>query len=211
MSCDGAPVERLLDLPVRPLISVFLPERLELIKGPPALRRAHLDQLVAAALAGADRDPPRVLASARPAQRAAGSDPRRAQRPDGAVGLGQRAGGGGRWRCRPTAPVPSALLTEPFPARARSARPRGNAHPRVQAEVARRAARRSSSPSSPRAWTATSSAASPATAPIATSSRSCATAASCASTARRASSASRCSPCCSPSAPCSAPSGARRR
>ncbi len=48
MSCDGAPVERLLDVPVRPLISVFLPERLELLKGPPAVRRAHLDQFVAA-------------------------------------------------------------------------------------------------------------------------------------------------------------------
>src|SRR5581483_11039075 len=47
-TCDGAPVERLLDLPVRPLISVFLPERLELLKGPPAVRRAHLDQFVAA-------------------------------------------------------------------------------------------------------------------------------------------------------------------
>lgn len=48
MSCDGATVERLLDVPVRPLISVFLPERLDLLKGPPALRRAHLDQVVAA-------------------------------------------------------------------------------------------------------------------------------------------------------------------
>jgi DNA replication and repair protein RecF len=45
---DGAPVERLLDAPERPLVSVFLPDRLELIKGAPALRRAHLDQLVAA-------------------------------------------------------------------------------------------------------------------------------------------------------------------
>src|SRR5918992_2079866 len=33
----------------RPLVSVFLPDRLELVKGAPALRRAHLDQLVAAA------------------------------------------------------------------------------------------------------------------------------------------------------------------
>jgi DNA replication and repair protein RecF len=48
MTCDGAPVERLLDVPVRPLVSVFMPERLELIKGPPASRRAHLDQLLAA-------------------------------------------------------------------------------------------------------------------------------------------------------------------
>ncbi|MGO9488952.1 MAG: DNA replication/repair protein RecF [Solirubrobacteraceae bacterium] len=65
MSCDGAPVERLLDLPVRPLISVFLPERLELLKGPPAIRRAHLDQVVAAlwpARAEARREYSRVLA-----------------------------------------------------------------------------------------------------------------------------------------------------
>src|SRR5215211_5131912 len=48
LKVDGAPVERLLDAPVRPLVSVFLPDRLELVKGPPALRRAHLDQLVAA-------------------------------------------------------------------------------------------------------------------------------------------------------------------
>jgi DNA replication and repair protein RecF len=48
MRADGAPVERLLDVESRPLVSVFLPDRLELIKGPPALRRAHLDRLVAA-------------------------------------------------------------------------------------------------------------------------------------------------------------------
>jgi DNA replication and repair protein RecF len=45
---DGAPVERLIDAAVRPLVSVFLPDRLELVKGPPALRRSHLDALVAA-------------------------------------------------------------------------------------------------------------------------------------------------------------------
>jgi DNA replication and repair protein RecF len=45
---DGAQVERLSDSPARPLVSVFLPDRLELVKGPPALRRAHLDQVVAA-------------------------------------------------------------------------------------------------------------------------------------------------------------------
>ena len=48
MSVDGAPVERLLDHDQRPLVGVFLPDRLELIKGVPALRRAHLDQLVVA-------------------------------------------------------------------------------------------------------------------------------------------------------------------
>jgi DNA replication and repair protein RecF len=48
MRVDGAPVERLLDVATRPLVSVFLPDRLELIKGTPALRRAHVDQFVAA-------------------------------------------------------------------------------------------------------------------------------------------------------------------
>lgn len=43
---DDALVERLVDHPARPLVSVFLPDRLELVKGPPALRRAHLDQVV---------------------------------------------------------------------------------------------------------------------------------------------------------------------
>lgn len=48
MTADGAPVERLLDVEIRPLVSVFMPDRLELLKGPPAVRRAHLDQVVAA-------------------------------------------------------------------------------------------------------------------------------------------------------------------
>ncbi len=48
MTADGAPVERLLDVAQRPLISVFDPDRLELIKGAPSVRRAHLDQFVAA-------------------------------------------------------------------------------------------------------------------------------------------------------------------
>ncbi len=45
---DGAAVERLTDVATRPLVSVFLPDRLELVTGAPALRRAHLDQVVAA-------------------------------------------------------------------------------------------------------------------------------------------------------------------
>ncbi len=64
-TADGAPVERLLDVPFRPLVTVFLPDRLELIKGPPALRRAHLDQLVTGlwpARAGARRAYAQALA-----------------------------------------------------------------------------------------------------------------------------------------------------
>jgi DNA replication and repair protein RecF len=65
MTADGAEVERLLDVPNRPLLSVFLPDRLELLKGPPALRRAHLDQLIAGiwpARAQTRREYSRVLA-----------------------------------------------------------------------------------------------------------------------------------------------------
>jgi DNA replication and repair protein RecF len=65
MSSDGAPVERLLDIEDRPLLSVFLPDRLELLKGSPALRRAHLDQVVSAVWplrAGVRREYAQVLA-----------------------------------------------------------------------------------------------------------------------------------------------------
>jgi len=48
LRADGAAVERLTDVASRPLVSVFLPDRLELVTGAPALRRAHLDQVVAA-------------------------------------------------------------------------------------------------------------------------------------------------------------------
>jgi DNA replication and repair protein RecF len=45
---DGAAVATLAPSDARPLVSVFLPERLELVKGAPSARRAHLDQVVAA-------------------------------------------------------------------------------------------------------------------------------------------------------------------
>ena len=44
---DGTALQRGTE-PPRPLAAVFLPDRLDLVKGAPALRRAHLDQLVAA-------------------------------------------------------------------------------------------------------------------------------------------------------------------
>lgn len=48
LQADGVTVERLVDVEMRPLICVFMPDRLELVKGPPALRRSHVDQVVAA-------------------------------------------------------------------------------------------------------------------------------------------------------------------
>src|ERR671936_818163 len=43
---DDAQVDRPAAATVRPLLGVFMPDRLDLIKGAPALRRAHLDQVV---------------------------------------------------------------------------------------------------------------------------------------------------------------------
>jgi DNA replication and repair protein RecF len=62
---DGAPVDRLTDSEARPLVAVFLPDRLELVLGAPALRRAHVDQVVAAlwpARAGTRREYSAALA-----------------------------------------------------------------------------------------------------------------------------------------------------
>jgi DNA replication and repair protein RecF len=48
ITVDAQNVERLSEHPARPLVCVFLPDRLELIKGAPTLRRSHLDQFVTA-------------------------------------------------------------------------------------------------------------------------------------------------------------------
>jgi DNA replication and repair protein RecF len=45
---DGARIDRATDLDTRPLVCVFAPDRLELIKGAAGVRRAHLDEVVAA-------------------------------------------------------------------------------------------------------------------------------------------------------------------
>lgn len=45
---DGAKVESLEDFDWRPRTAVFMPDRLELVKGAPGVRRGHLDQFVAA-------------------------------------------------------------------------------------------------------------------------------------------------------------------
>jgi DNA replication and repair protein RecF len=48
MRVDGVAVDRLADAPARPLAAVFVPDRLELVKAGPSVRRAHVDQVVAA-------------------------------------------------------------------------------------------------------------------------------------------------------------------
>ena len=74
-------MDSLAALDARPLVSVFLPERLELVKGAPAARRAHLDQVVAALWPARAGDARRLLPGARAAQRAARPDPRGASGP----------------------------------------------------------------------------------------------------------------------------------
>jgi DNA replication and repair protein RecF len=48
MKLDGARVERPAEVDVRPLVCVFAPDRLELVKAAAGARRAHLDEVVAA-------------------------------------------------------------------------------------------------------------------------------------------------------------------
>ncbi len=45
---DGAPIDRSVAIEHRPMVTVFSPDRLEIVKGPPATRRAHLDSWIAA-------------------------------------------------------------------------------------------------------------------------------------------------------------------
>ncbi len=45
---DGARIEQSEAMSHRPMVTVFSPDRLELVKGPPAGRRAHIDSFVAA-------------------------------------------------------------------------------------------------------------------------------------------------------------------
>ena len=209
MGSDGAPVERLLDVETRPLLSVFVPDRLELLKGPPSVRRSHLDQFVAAVWPARAAD--RLAYSRVLAQRNAligGIRAGRASRATISTWDRQLARQAVLLREHRAGAV--ALLAEPFAERASQLGLTGVAsldyRPRSRA-----ATRRSSSPSCRRACRVTWSVASPHTGPTATSWPCCATGASCACTAPRASSAWPCSRCCSPSARCSRANAAARR
>ena len=207
---DGAPVERLTDSEARPLVSVFLPDRLELVSGAPALRRGHLDQVIAAlwpARAGTRRAYAAALAqrNALVANVRAGRASH-ASLPAWDAELARHGLALMRDRAELVERLRAALR------RARGgARPRRGSSRRLSPALSRAARSRSSRPSSRSARRRTSSAASPATDRTATSWRSGARSATCARTARAASSASRCSRCCSPSARSSPPAAATRR
>ena len=172
---DGSAVDSLSTTEARPLVSVFMPERLELVKGAPAGRRAHLDQVVAALWPA--RGQTRADYSRALAQRNAllGADPGRCVWAGSARRVGCRAGasgdradggspGGGR--------RPGGALRGPR----RGAGPSGAGGAALPTALARRATRASSRPSWPSAAVPTSSGASPPTVRTATSCSSCSTA-----------------------------------
>ena len=132
--------------------SVFLPDRLELVKGAPALRRAHLDQLVTALWPARADDALRLLPRARAAQRAGrriragAARPEPARQWDAELARARRRADG-RPRARRSssvAPRFAERARRPRPARSRASsryRPRsqGRATPRASArELAER-------------------------------------------------------------------------
>jgi DNA replication and repair protein RecF len=206
LKADDAPVERLTDSDARPLVAVFLPDRLDLVLGAPALRRSHLDQVVAAlwpARAATRREYSAALAQ-RNALIAAvrGGRSGRGSLPAWDASLARH----GIALMQDRAEVVERLR-ERFASHAAALGLEGGVEMAYRPRS--RAARRTSWPqSSPSGSTATLGGASRATAPTATSCRCGATAASCARTARAARSASGSWRSCSPSARSWPPSAA---
>ena len=165
---DGAAVEGA-SPQTRPAVVVFLPDRLELVKGAPSLRRGAPRPAGGRPVAGARGDALGLLARARPAQRAGGAHPRRRSLAGRARRLGRRAGAprgradvrppGGRRGARPGLRGDGA--------RAGAARAGGAGLPPA---LAGRPTPRASRPSWPTAAPPTWTAASPRTGPTATTS-----------------------------------------
>ena len=211
MRADGAPVERLTDVTARPLVSVFLPDRLELITGAPALRRAHLDQVVAALRPARAGDPPGLHAPRSPSAtrwwpRSAPAAPGAARSRPGTRELARH----GIALMADRADVVDQLrprFAEHAEGLGLSAEPDVVYRPRSKAATEEELAAELAE----RAGVATWSAASRGTGRTATTSSSAATAVSCAPTAPAASSGSGCSRSCSRSARRSPSPAAPRR
>ncbi len=198
LRADGVAVERLTDVEPRPLVCVFAPDRLELVKGAPTLRRAHLDALVAAVWPG--RAQTRHSYARALAQRNAllGRIRAGAATRDALVAWDSELARHGI-ALRDDRAAAVALVNAGFADRADALGLYGDVEltyrPRTRAATAT---------DSPPSWRSASRpiwiAASPVTGPTATIWRSGSAGASCASTDRRASSASACWRCCWPSA-----------
>ena len=170
MQADGANVERLIDVQPRPLLCVFLPDRLELVKGPPALRRSHVDQVVAAMWPARVGDAARLRPGARAAQRPARAGAQRARRRASSLPAWDAELARHGIALRDDRAAAIDLLAAALRRDRRGARP---GRRRASCATGRGRAprrRRASPPSSPSAPRPTSSAASPATARTATTS-----------------------------------------
>ena len=191
---NGAPLRSAEQLRGEVATLVFTPDRLAVVKGGPAARRAYFDRTLGAA-------------AARPAPC------RSSTRPPSASGT--RRCGGSRSASRRATRSRRGRSRWRRSARSSSRRARGDRAARAGASPSGRRARprrrrRSTTPASRpprrrsrRGSSATSSAASPGSARTSTTSRSAPATATCGPSARRASSASRCSRCCSPRPRCS--------
>ena len=93
---DGNPADPATLARSRPPVAVFSPDRLTLVKGPPAERRAHLDGFVAARWPSRGGAAPALRPGAGPAQRAARPGRRRRRRRRRARRLGRDARRGRR-------------------------------------------------------------------------------------------------------------------
>ena len=134
---DGSPADPATLARHRPPVAVFAPDRLSLVKGPPAERRAHLDGFVAARWPVAGRAAPALRPGARAAQRAARADRGglRQPRPSSTSGTPALA--------EAAAPLVAARaeavaeLAAPLRRRRGGARARGRRHARLRAARAR--------------------------------------------------------------------------
>ena len=177
-----------------------LPDRLELVKGPPAVRRAHLDQLVARAVARARGGAPALRPGAGAAKRAAVAGPRRSRVAGVARRLGLRARRGGHRADRRARATRSTCSPRGSPSSAAALGLEGESRAALRAAQRRRERRRARRRAARAPRLRRPARAHDPRARTSTSSRSRSTTAPCGATARRASSARRCSRCCSASA-----------
>ena len=119
MTADGAPVERLLDVESRPLVSVFLPDRLELAQGRRPRCAAHTSTR-SSPRSGRRAPTTRREYSRVLAQRNAllGAHPRRAARRDATLATWDRELARQALALRADRAAAVALLAEPFAERA---------------------------------------------------------------------------------------------
>ena len=194
-SLDGRPLRGAGE---RPLVSVFHPDRMELVKGPAARRRGHLDRRRRRALARPRRPAQPLRADPGPAQRARLARPGRPRRrPDSLRTWDERLAAEAVPLIEARAEAVETLVRAGARGRSLPGPGRGGAPLPAQGRPGRRRDRRRAGP--PAAMTS-SAGPTPPTARSSTRSRCAPAAGRCVASARRASSGRPCSPSCSGSA-----------